>query len=341
MTAAAAGVASQLRSRPPGWAWSAAVRVRRLLRQAEVAAFYLVVAPMLALLPAPLSYRAACWRGDWTFRHWHEKRGEVLHNLREVLGAELGPAETERLAREAFRVRSCEVIDLMRLRGGARSLGKLVEIRGGEHVAAALAEGKGAILCTTHSGSYLSCFSLLHLGGFPVTTVGRWWWRFPPARPAPAGRVWEFVFARRVERHRARPNIEPWPGRVQVAVQAAAALRDNEVVTISSDAPPLEAERSRAVEVPFLGKQALLLPGVVTVAQLTGAPLLMAFVHRSADYRHQVLEISAPVPAGGDPAATFSRCAAAMEAAIRAAPAEWDFWFETDDLVRLGLLNVD
>ena len=60
-------------------------------------------------------------------------------------------------------------------------------------------------------------------------------------------------------------------------MQAAAALRANEVVTISIDAPPLDSDRARAVEVPFLGRQARLLPGVVTLAQLTGAPVLMGF----------------------------------------------------------------
>jgi lauroyl/myristoyl acyltransferase len=30
---------------------------------------------------------------------------------------------------------------------------------------------------------------------------------------------------------------------------------------------------------------------VVTLARLTGAPVLMAFARRSPDYRHQVLEI--------------------------------------------------
>jgi lauroyl/myristoyl acyltransferase len=141
-----------------------------------------------------------------------------------------------------------------------------------------------------------------------------------------------------VLRHRQRPNIEPWPGRLHVAVQAAAALRGNEVVTIASDAPPLDAERARAIEVPFLGRQAGLLPGVVTLARLTGAPVLMAFAHRSADYRHQVLEISAPVPMEGETPAAFGRCVAAMDAAITAHPAEWDFWFEPDDLASLGLL---
>ena len=81
-----------------------------------------------------------------------------------------------------------------------------------------------------------------------------------------------------------------------------------------------------------------MLLGVVTLARLTGAPVLMAVAHRSADYRHQVLEISPPVPMEGETAAVFERCVAAMDDAIRANPAEWDFWFEPDDLARLGLL---
>jgi lauroyl/myristoyl acyltransferase len=114
-------------------------------------------------------------------------------------------------------------------------------------------------------------------------------------------------------------------------------LRANEVVTICSDAAPLDAERARTIEVPLLGRQARLLPGVVTLARLTGAPVLMAFVYRSADYRHQMLEISPPVPLHGETATAFGRCVAAMDAAIRTSPAQWIFWHSTDDLARLGL----
>jgi KDO2-lipid IV(A) lauroyltransferase len=314
------------------------VRVARLLRPAETISYWLIVAPLLALLPAALAYRAACWRADWTFRYWPEKRGEVVRNLRQVFGEELGQHEAERLARDIFRIRTCEVIDLMRLRGRARSLRGLVEIRGRDHLEAALAGEKGAILCSGHFGSYMCAFSLLHAGGFPVTSIGRWWWNYPPGQASVVRRLWDLIYARRVLRHRQRPNIEPWPGRVQVAVQAAAALRANEVVTICSDAPPLDAELARTIEVPFLGRQASLLPGVVTLARLTGAPVLMLFAHRSADYRHQVLEISPPVPMQGETAAAFGHCVAAMDAAIRANPAEWDFWFEPGDLARLGLV---
>lgn len=324
--------------RPGGPGRPTIVTARRLLREAETAAFWLVLAPALALLPARLAYRAACWRGDWVFWSWPEKRGEVVSSLRTVLGDELDEREANRLAREIFRIRTCEIIDLMLLRGRARVMRKQVEIRGREHLDAALAEGKGALLCGAHFGSYMSGFSVLHASGVPVTSIGRWWWRYPPGGSSAVRRMWDWVYARRVLRYRQRPSIEPWPGRVQVALQAATALRGNEVVTILSDAPPLDAEMARAVEVPFLGGHVKFLSGVVDLARLTRAPILMVSLYRTAGYRRQVLEISPAVSMEGDTATVFGRCVAAMDAAIREHPAEWDFWFEPGDLARLGLI---
>jgi lauroyl/myristoyl acyltransferase len=332
----AAGPPRRRRLGRAGRPWT--VTAERLLHQADGVAYWLVVAPLAAILPAGLAYRVACWRGDWGFRYRAGRRSEIVRNLCRVLGDELGREDAERLARESFRMTSCEVIDVMRLRGRARSLGKLVEIRGREHLDAALAGGKGVILCTAHFGSDNSAFSLLHASGFPVTTIGRWAHNYTPGMSSAERRLWDLVYARRLLRHRQRPMIEPWPGRVQVAAQSAAALRANEVVTICSDAPALDADRTRTVEVPFLGRQARLLPGVVTLARLTGAPVLMVFMHRLADYRHQVLEISPPVPMEGETATAFGRCVAAMDAAIRTSPAHWMFWANTDDLASFGLL---
>jgi lauroyl/myristoyl acyltransferase len=309
----------------------------RLLRRAEIVAYWLAVAPLTARLPAGLAYGLACWRGDQCLRHWPRKRAEVVRGLRQVLGAELSEEDAERVARDVFRSLSCQVIDVMRLRGRAEPLERLVEIRGREHLEAALAEGKGAVLCTAHFGSYNAAFSLLHASGFPLTSTGRSFSHEAGGSSAER-RLWAFVFDRRLQRHRQRPGIEFRPGRLQVAAQVAVALRANEVVTFSSDAPPLDADRARAVEVTLLGRQASLLPGVVTLAQLTSAPVLMVFMHRLADYRHQVLEISAPVPVEGDPATAFRSCVAAMDTAIRTEPAHWVYWADTDDLVSLGIL---
>jgi len=304
-----------------------------LLRNVVRAAF----SAALARLPAALGYRIACWRADSLFRREDGKSTEIARNLRLVLGDELSPAAAQEVTREWFRLASCEAVDVKRLRHGTRPLRRLVEIRGREHLEAALAAGKGAILCTGHFGSQDSGFSVLHASGFPVTTIGRWWYKYAPGLSAAERRFWH-LYLRPVRRQRQRPNIEPWPGRPQVAVLAAAALRANEVVTIAIDAPPLDSDQARAVQVPFLGRRAGLLPGAVALAQVTGAPLLMGFVYRAADYRHQVLEISAPVPVEGKTATVFERCAAELSAAIRSSPAHWEFWANTGDLARLGLI---
>jgi lauroyl/myristoyl acyltransferase len=310
-----------------------------LLRNVEGMAYWTVAAPTLARLPASLGYRLACWHGDCLFRCQAQKRTELARNLRLVLGNELSPAAIQQVTREWFRFASCEAIDVKRLRHRAQPLRRLVEIRGREHLEAALATGKGAILCSAHFGSYDSGFSVLHASGFPVTTIGRRTHLYAAELSSVKRRFWDLVYSKPLRRHRQRPNIEPWPGRLQVAALAAAALRANEVVTISIDAPPLENDRARAVEVPLLGRPVRLLPGVVTLAQLTGAPVLMAFFYRAADYRHQVWEISAPVLVDGETATAFERCAAEVNAAIRRSPAHWDFWNSTDSLADLGLIS--
>jgi lauroyl/myristoyl acyltransferase len=81
----------------------------------------------------------------------------------------------------------------------------------------------------------------------------------------------------------------------------------------------------------------------VSLAQLTGAPLLMGFMYRTADFRHQVLEISPPVqyPAGEHVATALARCADEVSAAIRSSPAHWVYWASKGDLANLGLISPD
>ena len=146
----------------------------KLLRSVEGAAYWAAVAPALARLPAALGYRIACWRGDLLFRCQAGKRTELARNVRLVLGNELSPAAAQQVVRDWFRLLSCSTVDVKRLRRGARPLRRLVEIRGREHLEAALAAGKGAILCSAHFGSHASGLSVLHASGFPVTHIGRW-----------------------------------------------------------------------------------------------------------------------------------------------------------------------
>ena len=303
-----------------------------------VAVLGLVVASLTALLPARLAYWVACRRGDWSFRHQSARFVIVKRSLLELFGETLSPAGAERLAREFSRAEACEAIDVMRLRNGARPLRKLVEFRWREHLEAAMAAGKGAILCSAHYGSYASAFSLIHASGIPVTSIGRWWWNYDPNTSPAVRRFWDFAYARRLLRYRQGPNIEPWTGRLASGVQAVRTLRRNEVVSILSDSAPQVSDESRVVKVPFLGREATFLPGVVHLARSSGAPVLMVTVHRSADYRHQVVEISPPLSLEGELQEALARCAAVMDAAIRTNPALWLHWAETDFLADLGLI---
>jgi KDO2-lipid IV(A) lauroyltransferase len=312
-----------------------------LLRRAEGVLYWAMAAPVLGRMPAALGYRLACRRGDWLFAHEPGKRAELASNLRHVLGDDLSPDAVQQMTREWFRLASCEAIDVKRLRNSGRALRRLVEIRGRQHLETALAAGNGVIICSAHFGSYDSAFSMLGASGYPVTTIGRWQHNYTTGLSAAERRFWDRVHATPLRRHRKRPNIEPWPGRFDVAARAAAVLRANEVLTIVIDAPPLDGDKSRTVEVPFLGRRARLVPGVVTLAQVTGAPVLMGFMYRSADYCHQVLEISAPLPMEGEQSAAFTRCAAEMSAAIARSPAHWRYWASTADLANLGLLSTN
>jgi len=94
----------------------------------------------------------------------------------------------------------------MRLAGKGRALARLVEIRGLEHIEAALTAGKGAVLCDAHFGSIYSCSSLLGACGFPITAVGNF--NSNPIMSLLERLFWRSSSAKRGSRHRRRPNVE-------------------------------------------------------------------------------------------------------------------------------------
>jgi KDO2-lipid IV(A) lauroyltransferase len=275
-------------------------------------------------------------QGNWRYRLDRSKRKYIMQGLEAVFGDQMSPAERIRVTRDYFRLCSCEAVDVMHLAGKGRLLARLVEIRGLEHIEGALAAGKGGILCSAHFGSYDSCFSLLGARGFPITVIGRTPSRLTRNRTLIERLIFRLFMLKPLVHHWHRPNIEP-RGQLESAIQAAKVLRHNELIGICIDAPVLAVDRTRAVPMNFLNGKALLLPGATTIAQLTGAPVMMTFLRRSEDWCHQILEISPPMPMDGDAVTAFERCLAVVEAAIRQNPAHWHYWSKFA-LIHLGLL---
>ncbi len=314
-----------------------ALTSERIRHNLEESLYRLIIVPLIAFLPAPIAYGVARLRGDWCYRLHISEREQIIRDLEGVLGDQLSPMERKHVARDFFRRRSCEAMDVMRLAGRGRALGRLVEIHGLEHIQAALAAGKGAIICSAHFGLFNGSFSLLGARGFPVTTVGDWRTTSDSSMSPLQRFLWQLIYEKRLERHR-RPNIEPARDRFGTAIRMTEILRSNELITIAVETPLPVEDRARAIPVDFLGRQIRVLPGSVSVAQLAGSQLLVLVVHRLADWRHQVLEISPPVQLDGDTATAIKRCMAMLEAPIRQNLAYWDFWGNTQKLVDLGLL---
>ncbi len=310
------------------------------LRIGELEDFFyrLVVVPLIAFLPARLVYGLARLRGKWRYHLDTAMRERIIQHLQLVFGERYSQAERISLARDFFYRRSCEAIDVMRLSGRGRLLKRLVEIRGSEHVEAALVAGKGAIICSAHFGAFNEAFSLLGAYGFPVTTVGDWRTTYDPHMSLPKRFLWRLLQENPVAHHR-RPNIEPMTDRQGVAMRMVEILCANELITIAVDDPITAENRPRALTVSYLGRQVPLLPGVVQIAQLTGSPVLLLTMRRQADWRHQVLEISPPVSLTGDTLADFQHCIKMLEAPIYQNPVYWDWLVNVQSLTDLGLLS--
>lgn len=311
---------------------------KRNILSLEELLYRLVIVPLVAFLPAWLAYRFANIRSNLRYRLDLFKREQVMLNLENVLGDQLSASERAQVTRDFFRRRSCETIDVMRLAGRGRALARLVKISGLEHIEAARAAGKGAIICSAHSGLFNGSFSLLGALGFPVTTVGDWRSTYDTSMSTMQRYLWRFFQEKPVAGHR-RPNIEPAKERFGTAIRMMEVLRSNGLITMAIETPLLAEDQVRAMPVDFLGHQMLVLPGAVCVAQITGAQLLLMTVRRSKDWRHQVLEITPPpVPLDGDTATTVKGLMAKLESSIRQNLAHWDYWENTQNLVDLGLL---
>jgi lauroyl/myristoyl acyltransferase len=312
---------------------------RWIIRELEELLYRVIIVPLVAFLPAPIAYGVACLRGDWCYRLNASESKQIIRNLKGVLGEQLSPTERAQVARDYIRRRSCEVIDLMRLAGSGQALARLVEIRGLEHIEVARAAGQGVIICSAHFGQFNVGFSLLGVHGFPVTTVGDWRTTYDTSMSSLQRFLWRNIQEKPVSRHR-RPNIEPAKERFGTAIRMMEILRSNELITMAVETPLLSEDRARAIPVDFLGHQMLVLMGAVSVAQLSGAQLLVMDVRRSKDWRHQVLEISPPIRLDSDIVKTVKHCMAMLESPILHNLAHWDYWANARNLADLGLLSM-
>jgi KDO2-lipid IV(A) lauroyltransferase len=232
------------------------------------------------------------------------RRHQALINYALVLGREPDDPDVARVARRAFENYCRMLADFVLL--GAMDADEVRQngsYEGLEHIDAALAAGRGAIMAVPHMGSWDMAGSLGGALGYPVHAVAE---RFP-------GSLDEVVVT---TRERLGLRVIPL-GRAAVR-QLLAALRQNHVVALLCDLP-----HGPGLEVQFFGRRATVPSGPASLALKTGARLLPSCVWRTGPAQYRI-RIDPPLDLGEDDArGLMQRVIRHFEGFIREHPDQW------------------
>ena len=232
-------------------------------------------------------------------------------NLEFAYGSELSPAERERLARAVFRhflLFAWEILEL--LLTPLSWVRKKVLVLGDEHLAAALAQGRGAIVIAAHAGKWEYTVLGYGLQHGPAAVVGR-----------ELDHPWGRALARYLRERGGNVMVDKQRGLKAILAQ----LKQNRPVGIVIDQNTTTAG---GLLVDFFGKAARTTPVAALLARHRDIPVLPAFSRRLPGGRH-LMVIFPPIPMQktGDPQADILQHlqlqSRALEAWVRACPEQW------------------
>lgn len=239
------------------------------------------------------------------------RRRVVRRNLRRVLGPGPSDAAIDRELVRAFRSYGRYWAEAFRLPGTSpAAIDATMTYEGVEHLDAAMAAGRGAIMALPHLGNWDHGGAWLGTQGHRITVV------VEALRPPP---LFEWFAALRRDLGMDVVALGP-----DVGSALLRALRANQLVGLVCDRDLVGG----GVEVELFGERTTLPAGPATLALRTGAPILPTAVYLEPGGRHHGI-IRPPVPAlragrlRDDIARTTQELACALEELIRRDPAQW------------------
>jgi KDO2-lipid IV(A) lauroyltransferase len=246
------------------------------------------------------------------------QRENAIRNFSHVLGLPPAHPLVQRTARGSFRHFARFVAESIHAQGwGMEDMQDRVEIRGGEHLDTAAAEGKGVIFISAHMGATEVAAAVAVLKGFRITSV------IEPVRPE-----WLMTCVL-VSRERMGITLVPSAG---AGIGLIRQLRRGGMVAFAVDAG---IDRPDSIPVKFFGRPTPFPEGPARLARLTGAPMVFGVGIRRGSGRYQVtiqppLESRRDLPAEEGIRAQTQGVASILEDFVRRYPAQWyafrDMW---------------
>ena len=282
---------------------------------------YKAILALSNVLPRSWQYAIAHVVADAHYLLDRPARESVKANLRAILpdAPEARIREDARWVFRSFGMYLCEFFGYRRF--GPAFIDAHVSVQGRQHLDAARALGRGAILCSAHYSNWeLGATTVAHLG-YPITAI---------VQMHPQPRIHELFVQQRAAR-----GVQVFPS-AHGAKAALKALRRNGTVAMLGD----RTTGGPVVAATLFGRRTLLPQGPWRIAYVSGAPILPAFIHREFNNNY-TLQFGAPIvpPAAAECERNAAMCgmaqawAACLEARLRANPCQWaafrPFWDST------------
>src|SRR5438270_7171979 len=234
-----------------------------------LAANYEAGARILRATPTGWRHAAAAPGGAAWFWLSRAQRQAALDNYAAALGRDRSDPEVARVARRAFQNYGRMLMDFVLMGSLAPAeLMARVSVEGLEHLDAALARGRGAIMAVPHMGSWDMAGSYAGAVGYRISAVAE---RFP-------GSLNDAVV-----RNRQRFGLSVITLGRSAVRGITEALAANGVVALLCD-----LEQGPGVPVTFFGRRAIVPGGPAALALKTGAALMPACQYAVAPSRHHI-----------------------------------------------------
>jgi len=274
-------------------------------------AAYRLGGALVRRLPRASAHRLAVGVASRVFERGGRSTHRTLANLR-IAYPDLPEERRREIGRRSFENVAVNAIDWLRSESWtSEELRARVEVRGEEHLGAALAGGRGALMLTLHLGNFEIAASVPPLWGFEFSVVGR-----------PTGN--RLLYRRIVEgRERTGTHVIDRTGALRGMIRA---LRQGHAVGILNDH---YTRRSRGgIFAPLFGVRCLTSAGLAMVALRTGAPVIPGYTVRDGEDRFVVtwqppLELPRTGDRKRDVEEATTRFNAALESIIRKHPEQW------------------
>ena len=237
------------------------------------------------------------------------RRDLVINNIAQALALDLDAAKviaktcTTRFGRMIIEV-------FYQNKFNQASVNSQVSFLGREHLDAALAEGKGAVFVTAHTGNWELLASALSLNGYPLAAI--------------AQKQHNAQMDRFINEQRRAPGTEiVYRSEVRDMVRL---LDRGKLIGLVMD----QDAHHQGVFVPFFGRLASTPQGPAAIARLRDAPIVVAFIREISPGNHEVLihpaqKVDKTADRNTDIYNMTVHLTKIIEDHIRRYPAEW-FW---------------